>query len=272
MKRRKKNMGEKERTKVLFSKRGQVTIFIIIALVIIVAGALIYFFYPQIKSGFSVSEQNPRTMIQACMESTIKEQVGIISLRGGSLNPENYILYKGDRVEYLCYTNEDYATCVVQRPLIKPHVEKEIQEAIRAKTKECFDNLKRTYENKGYTVNLKYGESNVELLPRNVEVTFNNSLTLTKGNTEQFSDFKVVLSNNLYELVTIAGSIIGWEAKYGEAETTTYMNYYPYMKVEKMKQTDGTNVYILTDRRDRSSFQFASRSVVWPAGYSSDLG
>jgi len=40
-------------------KRGQVTIFIIIAIIIIVLGVLIYLFYPQIQSWISPESKNP---------------------------------------------------------------------------------------------------------------------------------------------------------------------------------------------------------------------
>jgi len=77
----------------------------------------------------------------------------------------------------------------------------------------------------------------------------------------------VILNNNLYELVSIVNSILNWEARYGDSETTIYMNYYHDLKVEKKKQSDGSTIYILTDRNTLDKFQFASRSVAWPPGY-----
>ena len=45
------------------------------------------------------------------------------------------------------------------------------------------------------------------------------------------------------------------------------MNYYHDLNVEKKKQSDGSTIYILTDRNNENKFQFASRSVAWPPGY-----
>jgi hypothetical protein len=73
-------------------------------------------------------------------------------------------------------------------------------------------------------------------------------------------------NNNLFELVVIENSIIDWETTYGDAEVTTYMAYYPNLKVEK-KSGSGGKVYILTDRDTGNKFEFASRSQVWPSGY-----
>jgi hypothetical protein len=249
-------------------KRGQVTVFIILALVIVVLGVLIYLFYPKISSTLGLSTQNPDAFIQECMEDTLTNVVTNLSSQGGSLEPQHYFVYQNQKLEYLCYTNEYYKTCIMQQPMLQAHIESEIKGAIEEKSKECFDSLKQSYEKKGYQFNMKNGETKVELLPKMVLVTFGNSLTLTKENTENYNSFQVILNNNLYELVSITNSILNYEATYGDSETTFYMDYYPDLKVEKYKQSDGTTVYILTNRDTLDKFQFASRSVAWPPGIS----
>ena len=250
-----------------FNKKGQVTIFIIIALVIVVLGVLIYMFYPEIKSGLGLEPKNPPAFIQSCIEEEIKGSVEKLSLQGGSLNPEHYILYNNEKIEYLCYAGEYYKICVVQQPMLKEHIESEIKEEVKEKVGECFNSMKESYQKKGYDVSLREGETSVELLPKRIVATFNYSLTLTKGESEKYDSFVVILNNNLYELISISNSILEWEATYGDAETTIYMNYYHDLKVEKKKQSDGTTIYILTDRNTENKFQFASRSVAWPPGY-----
>lgn len=253
------------------NKKGQVTIFIILAIVIVVLGVLIYMYYPQIKTTLGLGPKNPQSFIQLCIEEKIEESVEKLSLQGGSINPEHFILYDNEKIEYLCYTNEYYKTCVMQRPLLKAHIENEIKDEIKEEVKECFISLKESYQKKGYSVNMKEGGTSVELLPKRIATTFDYSLTLTKGESEKYESFRVVLNNNLYELVSIASSILNWEARYGDAETTIYMNYYHDLKVEKKKQSDGTTIYILTDRNNENKFQFASRSVVWPPGFGGGL-
>ncbi|MBI3622818.1 hypothetical protein HY212_01920 [Candidatus Pacearchaeota archaeon] len=251
-----------------FNKSGQVTMFIIIALVVVALAALIYFLYPKIKSGFAFEEETPEKFIQTCLESDIGDTVDLLSSQGGSLAPEHYILYKGDKIEYLCYQEENYKTCVIQQPLLKKHIEAEINKNIQTRAKLCFDQMQKKYQDSGYDVNLKRGEMQVELLPKRVVVSFNSSLALTKGGSSQrIESFRVILNNNLYELVAITNSILEWEAKYGDAESTVYMTYYKDLKVEKSNQLDGSTIYILTDRNNGFKFQFASRSVVWPPGY-----
>ena len=182
----------------------------------------------------------------------------------------HYILYQDSKIEYLCYTSEYYKPCSVQQPLLKEHIESEIENEIKPAVVNCFNELKNSYESRGYTVNLRPGNVRVELLPKRVVARFNYTLTTTKTDTERYDSFNVVLNNGLYELVSIANSIIDWESEFGDAETTLYMSYYPDLKVEKLNQVDGSTIYILTDRNTGNKFQFASRSVAWPPGYGID--
>jgi len=249
------------------NKRGQVTIFIIVGIIIVVFAILIYMFYPSIKSNLGFGSQNPSAYMQTCLEDDIVNSVDVLSAQGGSIKPEHYITYNNEDIEYLCYTNEYYKTCVVQQPMLQNHVEEEIKKNINSRALECFAGMKATYENKGYSFNSRGENFEVELLPKRIVVRFNDSVTLIKEDSENYDSLEVVLNNNLYELVSIANSILNWEAQYGDSETTIYMNYYHDLKVEKKKQGDGSTIYILTDRNNENKFQFASRSVAWPPGY-----
>src|SRR3989339_812662 len=207
-------------------KRGQVTLFIIMGMMIIILGILLFLFSPKIQDLFLTETKNPSSFIQDCIEEDISLAVNVLSLNGGSINPEHYFVYDGSRLEYLCYIEGFYQTCVVQQPMLKRHIEMEIEKAITQKSEECFADLKESYKS-----------------------------------------VRVVINNNLYELVSIANSIIDWESKYGDSETTVYMNLYHDLKVEKKVHSEGTTVYVLTDRDNLNKFQFASRSVAWPPGY-----
>jgi hypothetical protein len=150
--------------------------------------------------------------------------------------------------------------------MLAQHIQSEILNNIKDATTSCFNSMEDSYKTQGYTTDMKPGNTVVELLPDKIVTTFGYELTLTKGETAKYEDFKIVLNNNLYRMVSIANSIIGWETLYGDVDITTYMNYYHDLKVEKIKQMDGTKIYILTDRNDENVFQFASRSYVFPPG------
>lgn len=249
------------------SKRSQVTIFIIIAIIIIALAVLFYFLLPQIETTTGFDEQNPAAFIQACIKDKINDAVETVSLQGGSINPEHYFTYNNVNIEYLCYTNENYKTCVVQQPLLKQHIESEIKDEIQPDVVNCFNALKDSYERRNYNVQMEPGVTTVELLPKRVVTNFNYILTVSKGGTKRYDSFSAVLNNNLYELVAIANSIIEWETILGKADPRTYMTYYPDLKVELNLRDDGTRIYVLTDRNTGNKFQFASRSLVFPPGF-----
>jgi len=250
-------------------KRGQVTIFIILAIVIVVGAVLAYFFIPGFGLTTGLSVENPEAFIESCMEDEIEMALEKISLRGGSLEPEHFFNYYNNPVEYLCYINQNYIPCIVQQPLLINHLKSELDESLQPVANSCFNDLKESYEDKGYNVEMKQGKIDTEFKIKSILFNFPNyELTLKKGETLKFDSFNIFVNNNLYELASIANSIIGWESTYGDAETTVYMNYYPHLKVEKKKQGEGTTIYIITNRETNKKFQFASRSLVFPPGYS----
>jgi hypothetical protein len=248
-------------------KKGQVTIFIILAIVIVALAVLIYVFFPQIKTTIGISTENPEVYLQTCIEDKLETTIEKISLQGGSVSPTNYIAYQNSNIEYLCYINEYYEPCVMQQPFLQTHIESEIRTEIVQDVRNCFDSMRQDFEEKGYGFNLRTGTINVELLPERVIVNVGHILTLTKDSSDTYETFRIVSYNNLYELVSITNSILNWETNFGSAETTTYMDYYPHLKVEKKNQQDGSTIYIITDRNKGDFFQFASRSYAWPPGY-----
>jgi len=250
------------------NRSGQVTIFIIIGIIIVSLGVLIYSFYPQIKSALSGEAKNPPDYIQSCIEDEIKDAAEELSIHGGDFNPEFYSTFNNIQIKNLCYTALYCDLCKIQQPQLQSHIEKEILTKIDDKITSCFASLESSYKKKGYTVSLKPGEKQISLLPSRIEGTFNYSLTLTKEDTQKYDSFTVIVNNNLYELVTIAKNILDWEASLGNSDVRVYMTLYPNIKIEKKLLSDGTKIYIITDRNSGNKFEFASRSLVLsPAGY-----
>jgi hypothetical protein len=254
-------------------KKGQVTLFVIIGIFIVVAAVLIFLFYPKIKVILGFETQTPSEFLSSCIQEDLNNALEKITMQGGSLIPNHYILHNGYKIQYLCYTREYYQTCVMQQPMLKEHIEKEINNAIQDSAVICLDSLEKNFKGRGYEVSLNSGEMEVELLPKRIVLDFNSPFTLRKGeDIQRFKILSVVINNNLYELVSIANSILNFETRFGDSETTIYMNYYRDLKVEKLKQSDGSTIYILTDRNNpKNKLQFASRSLAWPPGFPDEV-
>lgn len=250
-------------------KKAQLTIFVIIALVIIGMGLLIYTFYPDLTgTGYSKSE-NPEEFLKGCIqEKDIQKKINKITIQGGSMNPENTIDYYGNDVEYLCYASDYYEQCVIQKPMLKNHVEKEIYNAIQGDIKTCINELEDSFSERGYSIDMGSELIELNIIPEKIQIKLNNNIKLEKAEeTKNYDSLEISLNSNLYEILMIATNILKWETNYGDAETTTYMTYYRDIKVEKNKLSDGTTIYKITNRDSGEKFQFASRSVAWPPGY-----
>lgn len=247
------------------NKRGQLTLFVIIALVLVI-GLLIVLLKPKLV--FPPSQEfSPESSLRNCIEPTLKENLGIITKQGGYIKPEGVVEYKGEKIKYLCYTAENYKTCVVQQPMIKEQVEKELSSALNKKAEDCIQNLKTEYEKRGYIVSSGKVKSNTVINPGSIDVVFNTPMVITKGSTNSYNGFRVTLNSGLYDLLLTSLSIIDYESTYGDSETTLYLRYYPNLKIEKVKLSEGSKVYTLTNVITNESFRFASRSLSWPPGY-----
>jgi len=249
------------------NKRGQVTIFIIIAVLVVGLVALAYFLIPKSQTGATFDVKNPYAFIQSCLSDKLKTVVDTVSSQGGSMSPETYFKFNEIHIEYLCYTNENNKLCTVQPDglFLQKHIETEIESNIANDADTCFTNLQENYRVDGYDVSLDNGVMAVSLLPNKVIVDFRDySLTVTKSETSVYDKFSVVLDNNLYELVAIANNIVEWEATAGGADPRVYMTYYSYLKVGKNQRDDGTNIYSVEDRNTGDIFQFATRSMAQP--------
>lgn len=245
-------------------KKAQVAIFVIVA-VAIVAVFLIIFLYPRIQ--VLVTEFTPNNYLKSCIEPSVKEGVEILAKQGGYLEPEGFIEYNGEKVKYLCYSSEFQKLCMVQQPALVGHFSKELEKYLEPKTRECIENLKQEYQRRGFEVSAGKSEASVMLIPKKISVEFLTPISVAKESTQTFEKFDVDIESEMYNLLSIATSIIDFESTYGDSETTLYMQYYPDLKIEKNQLSDGSVIYTVSNVVTKESFTFASRSLAWPPGY-----
>jgi hypothetical protein len=250
------------------NKRAQVTIFIIVAIVIV--GLILFLFvfggFPKL---FQQAELTPDGFLKTCVLQDLQKDITLLAQNGGYEKPEATVMYKGDNYTYLCYTSEYYKTCTIQQPFIKNNFEKELKRMLTPKAKECAQSLVTAYKNAGYDVSSQgIPEVNISVAPEGINLDFFVNLAVTKNGVSQKIDkIKANVNSELYNLMFIAGSIVDYEAVYGDSETTLYMQYYPDLRVDKIRRDDGSKVYTLTNVVTKEYFRFAVRSLVWPAGY-----
>jgi len=222
-------------------KKGQVTLFVILAILIVVLGILIYLFLPDIISTENTStREDPQTYLENCIGDKLYESIELISDNGGVIESEFYTNYSGEKYEYLCYTNEYLKTCTAQKPPLINLIKSEIKSYIEEDFDSCFDSLKTSLESKNYEVKLDKGDFEIELSPSKVEIISESELNLKKDTSSDYEGFNLAFESDLYPLASIAYNIMAWESTYGDASIDSYNLFDPTIRVEKIKRDDGS--------------------------------
>lgn len=261
----------KEISSRILMKRGQVGVFVIVAIVIVVGGILVYLFIPQIRTIFQ-GEMTPNAFLKNCVEQDVRNNIELLASQGGYINPEGTILYKGKNVKYLCYTSEYFVTCNIQQPLIKNQFERELEIMTKQKASACVEELITEYKSRGYSVEgVRDVSSNVKIVPNNIRITVEAPLTVRKKDSAQsYRTFNIDLNSEMYSLLMISASLIKFESIYGNTQTDLYYLYYPNLLIYKEMKSDGTTIYTVKDATTSETFTFASRSLAWDGGYGID--
>jgi len=225
--------------------------------------------FPAIKN--IIIPASPDSLVpKACVEAIVKKNMADIMIHGTSISPQLFFRYNNITVEYVCYTSEWYKTCSMQKPMIKQSIEKETQRISQERISRCISQMEDTLKSKGYSVKTT-GSKNAEIsiIPDKIIASFNLTIGLEKDDVKTsipMNKFRIEIDSNAYDIAMIASSIQNFEARYGDSDITGYMTFYPRIKVEKYKQSDGTKLYIITHRDSGEKLQFATRSLAWPPG------
>jgi len=154
------------------NQRGQITIFVILALILIVGIIFIFLLIrePEVEI---VSEQNPQAYIEGCTRDAVEEALELVMLNAGDIEPKGSVLYHGRNVSYLCYNRNYYGACINQKPLLIEHIEDEINVYIKPRISNCFQVLEPTLKPRYEGEMEEYLNLDTKLTSKGVEVYIN---------------------------------------------------------------------------------------------------
>ena len=152
----------------LRSKKGQMTIFIIIGVLIVSALALFFVFRSDIIPGIGIgAEQSPNVFLASCLDDDIREGLDLISLQGGSMENQLNISFKFEDerfpidISYLCYSRNEYELCVNQEPMLFSQFKEKMYYYLEDSVRSCFNDLILSLEKRGYVVDAIYRDFEV---------------------------------------------------------------------------------------------------------------
>jgi len=253
-------------------KKGQVAIWIILA-VVLVAAIILFFTIGQernivdIVTPDKIDSVNAPSFMQTCTEKYVLEAVDIMLPQGGFIAPENYIIYNRTNVEFLCTNIGFYEPCINQHPVLIKEMESEIRDYIYPKIESCFSEMKNEIEKRNGKVEYKDLEINVDLGEDKIFVTLDREVEIeNKGVKKNYEEFNVVVESPAYNLAKIAVEIASQEAKYCYFEPVGYSLTYPRYDVSRYVMSDPINIYTIYDKKTGKFMMTAIRSCAIPPG------
>lgn len=183
-------------------KRGQVTIFIIIA-IIIIAGVILFFMLKSEKQEFSVSETySVKNFVEYCLASSLERVVFINSLQGGYyLVPEDSLIYN----DYNFYFESKIPYYLIESEIIIPskeNLESQVSLGIEREFENCLD-----FSEFSYDIRYNYEALEVDSVIRSSFVKVNLKLPIiieSKGSTVILEDFNSEIATNYFLLYRLA--------------------------------------------------------------------
>tara|TARA_B100001971_G_C18254282_1_gene580727 strand:- start:1203 stop:1958 length:756 start_codon:yes stop_codon:yes gene_type:complete len=247
------------------SNRGQVTIFVIIGIVVVV-GILLFMF---LREGTSITrqfEENPKQFIIDCAEDAVKNSLAVLMANGGEIIMSQSIEHYGESYNYLCYSGDFFRNCYNLHPMLQYLIESELREDTRGEVQDCFDSLGGDLQDKGYEFSADATDYSIDLLPGIVRINLDKKINIVRGNyLQSFENFDSEILSPAYGLVQVTNDIINDETVNCKFDNYYYMRLNPEQHIKKINFEDN-RFYRLTDRKTGVIFKFAVRNCVLPHG------
>ena len=258
-----------------FDKRGQMTMFIVIAILIISGIALLIFFNKGTPLIGSHQEINKKEFLESCVEEEVKNTLEIIGLQGGYFSESKIMTksyssgstYGQKNIAVLCYNKNYFDPCINQDPMLIQHLNDEIKKGISKTVKDCFDALTLSLENQGFEVQTKYNGFDVQLLPEKLKLDIKGEITISQtGSTTKEKDFEILFRTRLYDIAIVAQNIINQEASTCSFDHSGFMLYFKEFSIDKIRTSDSFDIFAVKSKDSYEIFNFALRGCVIPPG------
>ncbi len=238
-------------------KKGQVSVFIIIGIVALMA---VVFLFVLIRSFQDKAREitNPqeylksqvgdiKKAVERCINDESKKALNKLSWQGGHFNPLRYVNYNLNKTSILCAKIKSDEPCF-NMMFTKSDIDEQLRPFLEGNVKPCVDSVLYAFRDKDYQLstgsfNLNFDFSNTALLVR-----LDYPVTLTKGlNTQIQKDFSKETKTNFWKAAKLASEIISKEATGRPVDVASLSSGNIWFEIGRT-ENDHDNVYILKSR------------------------
>jgi hypothetical protein len=250
------------------NRKGQVAIWVIVALVIVVSvGILLIAGGKKNLDSFVQETYDVEPYIERCARQAVRGALTEILPQGGFAQPKNYRYYQGKNVTYLCENIGHFEPCINQHPMLLEEIKSELQKTVESEIDSCFLELQDVLTERNTATSLGPLHTDISLGPGQARLDIERQVTLEdRGTKRVFERFDVVVAHPAYDLIQIANEIASQEAKYCYFEYVGYMVLYPQFDIQKVSLSDSTKIYTITDTKSEEAMRIAIRSCAIPPG------
>jgi hypothetical protein len=252
---------------IMRGKHSQVTIFVIIALIIVVIIALAFLLIRG-RGAIISPVADPQAYMANCVKDSLTKSETVIL--NGNFYPnitDNFILYYGKKVPYLCITSQFYLPCVNQEPMLIKSAEDNILAQAKIDANKCFADMIASFKQNGYEVKEENMNMSIRLDSNSITSDITKKITVTKDDeTRNFEKFSASIISPIYRLAETTRNIVNYESALCEFNEMKWMMNYPDILIRRFSTSDQTKVYTLTDKSSGKSVNFAVKTCALPAG------
>lgn len=193
------------------NKRAQLTVFVILALVLIL-GIAIFFIVKNSKLNPTISPgENPQGYMEDCVKKALIDVEGKLIDNNGFLNLQNsYINFNNSKVPYYCFAATELTLCTAKHPAISNEIVKQIYTQIKPKIEKCFSDVKDQFNDYDY----KEGALNItiEIMPKTIQAKVSKDISYNKNEQRiNLQKFDNSIGSPLFDFILLGNEIVNQE-------------------------------------------------------------
>lgn len=244
-------------------KKGQITIFVILGIVIIALVVLFLAFRkdilpPSTQQGINAEMREAKRIVNDCLDRETTDLVKKLALQGGYLSPgpDTFRLWNDTPISYLCFNQENRDTCT-NRLLTLRKMEDQLSKAIEENLQTCVDFTDisgvEVIANKPFQVTTRVLPVQV-LIDLEYPVTVKSKVSEASATERKFS---MIVDAPLGSLYDVAQDVLDLETEIGQFDILSYV----LLKLGKytilINKPYPDKIYQLKLRENDFMFQFA---------------
>jgi hypothetical protein len=246
------------------NRRGQLTLFIIFGILIVIGIIALFLLLP--TPDFLIgSTKDPLQEIRPCIAESLKKVLPEFFEKGFYFNPSDTLMYNGTIVAYHCNTDSKRTICTRNTAQSKSRIEEKLRNKISNDVEKCFNDFKSA--NKGFDVEMGATDLSIEVLPGKILIRTRKTVTLSRTNEDpmSYNNFDVSINSPLWDFIRLSNEIINQEVSCDcprdscTADTIGLMRGNKDYKITYYMGGEGDRVYTIEDYYD-NVFRFGIKN------------